>query len=135
MTTLVLDASALSEFLLNTPRGEQVADLFADPSTEVHLPELCFVETTSVLRKWVQRGEVPAARARNALDDLVELPAIAWSAVPLLEHVWVLRDNFSANDATYVALAAALDGCLVTGDGRLARSATEHAVCQVHRIG
>lgn len=101
----------------------------------MHIPELCFVETTSVLRKWVQRGEVPGTRARKTLDDLADLPAIAWSPEPLLEHIWGLRDNFNVYEATYVALTAALDGRLVTGDVRLARSVTEHAVCQVHQIG
>lgn len=135
MTTLILDASAMSEFLVNSPRGEQVGRLFADSSAEVHFPELCFVETTSVFRKWVQRGEVPVARARHALDDLADFPAISWSAEPLLGRIWDLRDNFSAYDATYVALAEALAGCLVTGDVRLARAITEHTVCQVHQVG
>ncbi len=134
MTTLVLDASAMSEFLLNSPRGEEVVELFADASVDVHVPELCLVETASVLRKWVQRGEVPDARARQALDDLAEFPAVAWSAEPLLGRIWDLRDNFTAYDATYVALAEGLDGRLVTGDARLARAVAEHAACPVHQI-
>lgn len=37
-----------------------------------------------------------------------------------------LRDNFSAYDATYVALAELLGGDLLTGDGPLARSVSTH---------
>ena len=35
---------------------------------------------------------------------------------------WELRENLSAYDATYVALAEALESPLVTADGRLARA-------------
>jgi predicted nucleic acid-binding protein len=40
--------------------------------------------------------------------------------VGLLPRVWELRDNLSAYDATYVALAEALGCPLLTGDARLA---------------
>lgn len=40
----------------------------------------------------------------------------------LLPRVWELRGNMSAYDATYVALAEALEAPLVTADGRLARA-------------
>ena len=40
----------------------------------------------------------------------------------LLGRIWELRDNLSANDATHVAVAEALEAPLVTADGRLARA-------------
>jgi predicted nucleic acid-binding protein len=40
----------------------------------------------------------------------------------LLPRIWQLRDNLTAYDAAYVALAEALDCTLVTADGRLGRS-------------
>jgi predicted nucleic acid-binding protein len=36
--------------------------------------------------------------------------------------VWELRENFSAYDAAYVAVAEALDAPLCTADARLARA-------------
>jgi predicted nucleic acid-binding protein len=42
--------------------------------------------------------------------------------VGLLGRIWELRDNVTAYDATYVALAEALDCSLVTADARLARA-------------
>ncbi len=39
---------------------------------------------------------------------------------PLLATIWRLRDNLTASDAAYVALALALDAPLVTLDARLA---------------
>jgi predicted nucleic acid-binding protein len=42
-----------------------------------------------------------------------------------------LRDNFSAYDATYVALAERLDAILVTGDAPLARAVRAHLDLEV----
>ncbi len=40
----------------------------------------------------------------------------------LLGRVWELRENLSAYDATYVAIAEAFKVPLVTADGRLGRA-------------
>jgi len=40
----------------------------------------------------------------------------------LLDRVWELRDNLSANGASYVALAEYLDCNLLTADARLTRA-------------
>lgn len=42
--------------------------------------------------------------------------------IGLLPRVWELRDNLTAYDATYVAVAEALDADLVTADQRLTRA-------------
>jgi predicted nucleic acid-binding protein len=42
--------------------------------------------------------------------------------VGLLGRVWQLRENLSAYDATYVAVAEAFEVPLMTADGRLARA-------------
>jgi len=44
-------------------------------------------------------------------------------------RIWQLRENFSAYDASYVALAEGLADepvPLLTADGRLARAVTDH---------
>jgi predicted nucleic acid-binding protein len=40
----------------------------------------------------------------------------------MLDRVWELRDNLSAHDAAYVALAEAPECPLVTGDVRICRA-------------
>lgn len=40
----------------------------------------------------------------------------------LADRIWELRDNLSAFDAAYVALAEALDIALVTADARIGRA-------------
>jgi predicted nucleic acid-binding protein len=52
----------------------------------------------------------------------------------LLDRVWELRENVSAYDASYVALAELLDCSLLTADGRLGRApGTRCAVTVVPR--
>jgi len=45
----------------------------------------------------------------------------------LLQRVWALRNNLTAYDATYIALAEALDAPLLTRDRRLATAPGHHA--------
>jgi len=135
MTGLVVDASALAEYLLGTPTGVGVAELMTDHAAEgLHLPHLAIVETASVLRGWHLSRQVEAARAAAALTDLADFPASRWPAEPLLARIWELRDNLSAYDATYVALAEELDAMLLTGDRRLARGARSSARCPIRTV-
>ncbi len=47
------------------------------------------------------------------------LPAERYSHTPLLGRIWELRHNFTAADATYIALAEATNSVLYTSDGKL----------------
>jgi predicted nucleic acid-binding protein len=85
-------------------------------------PELVDLEVTSVWRRQVREGAIDARRAALALADLAALPLQRASHRPLLARCWELRDNLTIYDASYVALAEALDVTLLTGDGRLARA-------------
>lgn len=119
---IVLDASALLDLLLHRPAAERTAAVIADQRS-IHAPHLVDTEVLHVLRRWVVREWLPLARAQTALQDLGDLPLVHHDHPPLRGRVWALRERMSAYDATYVALAEALDATLVTTDGRLARAA------------
>jgi len=119
---IVLDASALIELLLGSARGQIVASRISEPSLGLHVPHLADVEVAQALRRYVRDGELDAREAAAALDDLRSLDLERHGHEPLLDRVWALRDNLTAYDAVYLALAAALDTTLLTCDGRLARS-------------
>ncbi|WP_448072585.1 hypothetical protein [Georgenia yuyongxinii] len=53
----------------------------------VHIPWLVAIETVSVPRSWVRRGELADERGAAALDDLTDLPAQRWPHEPLLGGV------------------------------------------------
>jgi predicted nucleic acid-binding protein len=117
---MVLDASALVELLLGTRVGRSLATRIGDPATSLHVPHLADVEVAQTLRRYVREGELDAASGAAALDDLGALDLQPHSHEPLLGRVWALRQNLTAYDAVYVALAEALDTKLVTCDRRLA---------------
>ncbi len=128
---IVVDASALLEFLLQTVLGARVeARLFRDRD-EFHAPHLADVEVTQGLRRLVRTGEVSPARAADAIADLADIDLHRHPHLDLLTRAWKLRENVTAYDAMYVALAEALDAPLVTCDRPLASTAGHRATIEV----
>jgi predicted nucleic acid-binding protein len=119
---IVLDASAVVELLLGTQEGRAIGARIADPTLGLHAPHLIDVEVAQALRRYVREGEFEADVAMAALEDLRALDLERHAHEPLLDRVWALRDNLTAYDAVYVALAEALDCVLLTCDARLARA-------------
>jgi predicted nucleic acid-binding protein len=65
----------------------------------------------------------------------LELPLRRLDHTPLLDRAFALRDNFSAYDAVYVALAEGLAAPLVTADARLARAVRTWTEVEVVEVG
>lgn len=120
---IVMDASALIEMLTRSDRGRRVEARVLRPSDSVHAPALIDLEVAQVLRRYVLTGQVPEHWARMALDIATAFPMTRYLHEPLMKRVWDLKDNVTAYDAAYVALAEALRAPLVTCDARLARAA------------
>lgn len=114
---IVLDASAAVLALLND--GDARRSLGAE---SVAVPHLADSEVVHAVRAQVLRGEVGADDAGAALARWARLGLRRFAAVGLLARIWELRENLTAYDATYVALAEALACELVTADARLARA-------------
>jgi predicted nucleic acid-binding protein len=131
----VLDASALAGVLLDPPRYSAVLDLLEDDGADVVVPHLADVEVLSALRRVVRRGEADADRAGRALECHLELPLRRFEHTPVLDRAFALRDNFSAYDAVYVALAEALCAPLVTADARLGRAVRAWTEVEVLEVG
>lgn len=70
------------------------------------------------MRRAARLGRLADRRARQALDDLAALPLRRAPHLPLLPRIWELRDNLTAYDAAYVALAEAIGADLLTADER-----------------
>ena len=119
---IVLDASALVELLLGTERGRSIAARIADPTLGLRVPHLVDVEIAQPLRRYVRDREVDPTAAASALEDLHALDLERHAHEPLLDRIWALRQNLTAYDAAYVALAEALDTIVLTCDRKLARA-------------
>ena len=124
---IVVDASAVLETLLRTPAARVVGRWLFDPRQTLHTPHLLDVEVAQVVRRYAASGEIDSERGRAALADLADLPLQRYPHDFLLPRVWELRNNLTAYDAVYVALAEALDAPLLTRDRRLAGAAGHHA--------
>ena len=119
---IVVDASALLEFLLQTSLGARVeARLFRDDD-ELHAPHLLDVEILQGLRRLVRTGEVSSGRADEAIADLTDLDLHRHAHLELLDRAWTLRANITAYDGMYVALAEAIEAPVVTCDSPLAKA-------------
>jgi predicted nucleic acid-binding protein len=70
---IVLDVSAVIEYLLGTTRGDAVRDRIAERGQSFHAPHLLDVEVAHVLRRYSLAGDLPNERGREALRDLVDL--------------------------------------------------------------
>ena len=116
---IVVDASVVIEVLLQTDDGIAIADRLLASNETLHAPHLIDIEVAQVLRRYVLRGEVKPDRAGQALDVMVEFPLTRYDHEPLLGRIWELRDNLTAYDAAYVALAEGLSATLVTRDRKL----------------
>jgi len=123
---IVVDASA---FLDAVDGRRAVIDRLA--GEDLHAPHLLDVEVASALRRLVATGRVDEAKALVTLRVLQQADIRRHPHQPLLPIVWSLRDRVSAYDATYVALAAALEATLVTTDRRLASVAGLPCVVEV----
>ena len=124
---IVLDASAAIDWLLQTAVGKQIDTRIYAHGESLHAPHLLDLEVAQVLRRLVREGAVSGPRADQAIKDVLDLRVTRYPHFVFLPHIWRLRDNFSAYDAAYVALAEKLGATLITRDARLA-SASVRAV-------
>ena len=128
---IVLDASAVLAWLLGSGPAAPISRRIVNPGESLHAPHLLNVEVLHALRRHALRGELSQTRSDEALEDLLDINVSLYPHAPLVGRIWELRENLTAYDAAYVALAEALDAPLVTTDGRLARASGHHAVVEV----
>ena len=119
--TLVLDASAAVAVLVDQGTDGRWArrQLTAGSAAAPHLMP---AEAANILRRATLAGEISADTASLAHADLLELDVELFDYRPLATRVWQLRENVTAYDGWYVALAESLAVDLITLDRRLARA-------------
>lgn len=130
---IVLDASAAVSVLLNLDgSASRIRDRMDRESEGPHVPHLFEVEVMNVLRRYALGEALSSQRAELALDRLATMKIVRYPHTALLSRIWELRDNVTAYDAAYVALAETLEAPLVTCDARLSRAPGIRAVVEVY---
>jgi predicted nucleic acid-binding protein len=131
MSVLVVDASVIAPSIADGGTDGDICRAKIRRQT-LAAPDLLRVEVMSVVRRHAVTGALSTRQANNAIDDLLALPIVVYPTAPLLPRCWQLRDNVTAYDACYVALAEALDCALLTADANLARAPGTN--CQIDLV-
>ncbi len=127
---IILDTSALLDVLIGRPPKPRLLSRFVQ-DTDLHAPHLIDVEALHALRRLVLAGILSEERAGEARVDLASLTIARYPLGAMADRVWSLRENFTAYDGAFVALAEALDAPLLTCDQRLAGTSGHRARVEV----
>lgn len=118
---IVLDASAVVEILTNGGWAASIRRELALSEEPAVAPHLIDVEVVSALRRLAAASKYTPREIEEFLWQLIALPITRYSHTLLIPRVWELRNNFTAYDAAYIALAEALDATLYTRDAKLGK--------------
>ncbi len=118
---LVVDASVIAPVVADAgPDGVRFRQRLH--SEQVAAPDLLRVAVLSVICRQLRFGTLDVTQAEQAVTDLLDLPITVYPTAPLLLRCWQLRDNLTAYDACYIALAETLGSSVLTADARLSRA-------------
>lgn len=89
---------------------------------QLHAPVTIDAEVVhSLRRQWLVK-RVHDQEVVGAFEILRTAAIVRYPVQPLVERMWAIRQNVTAYDASYVALAESLNLPLITRDRRLANS-------------
>jgi predicted nucleic acid-binding protein len=123
---IVLDSSAVVELLVDSTKGSKVGSLFE--AEQSHAPDLIAFEVLSAIRGNVRGSLLTPGAGLVAMREFknIEARLQLWPLLEVMtERAIELRENVSAYDANYVALAEILECPLVTADARLGRAVAD----------
>ncbi|MGC4152490.1 MAG: type II toxin-antitoxin system VapC family toxin [Propionicimonas sp.] len=127
---IVVDASAMVEALVGRTSDDELLDALCG---DVHAPHLLDVEVLSALRGLSLGGRLDPRVAEQAWRHYVALSIVRHETAPLADRIWRLRRQFTSYDASYLALAEALDAPLYSRDAKLAGDLHHASVRLVRR--
>ena len=116
---IVLDASAMIEWLFCTPSGLKIEHR-AMADGDISAPHLIDLEVAQALRKFVRAQKITMPRGEQALDDFRAMDITRYAHEGFLNRIWNLSDSCTAYDAMYIALAESLHAVVLTHDQKLA---------------
>ncbi len=113
--------------------GERIKqEDLGDPRENLHVPHLFGVEVLHALRRLTLTGYVSETRGSRAVNAMLSMRLTRYPHEPFVGRIWELKQNISAYDAAYIALAETLDAPLITTDKRLAQASAHEARIELY---
>lgn len=117
-----MDASAMVDYLVDSPIAELVADRIRD--SEVNVPAHFDAEVLSALGRLQGAGKLTESEVEERVNLTAQAPFQRHLLSRLLTGAWGLHHNARLFDALYMELANQLDATIVTTDYGMAATAT-----------
>jgi predicted nucleic acid-binding protein len=114
---IVADSSVLIESLLGSSDARSLL-----AREQIQVVSHTDIEVASSLRRRVQLGWLGPDDGWRLLDTYRWMAVTRHSSFAMFDRIWELRENVSAYDAAYVALAEIIECPLVTADARLSQA-------------
>jgi len=120
--TYVLDPSILIQAYVADTDSARIQTLLSglenNEPDEFHIPDFCLLECTNILWKRVRFHGMPLAQAKQAIQDLRDLPLLSHASVELLSRAFEIgwEHQIAIYDSLYIALAERLHVPLITAD-------------------
>ena len=123
---LVLDASAMVDYLVDSPLADQIAERIAD--NEILVPAHFDAEVLSALGRLQRGGALSEAEVEARVELTAQAPFHRHLLTSLLDGAWARRHNVRLLDALYIELADQEDAIVITTDSgmSIASANAEH---------
>lgn len=128
----VVDTSIIVRLLLAAKGDDLLRQRLIGAGRSLHAPAHLDTETLSAIRGLLAGGKITEGRGARMVGQLNALRIIRHQVAPFGMRVLALRHNFTAYDATYVALAEALEQPLLTCDAKFARAPEHSHHAEIH---
>ncbi|MEN8446097.1 MAG: type II toxin-antitoxin system VapC family toxin [Cyanobacteria bacterium J06555_13] len=123
----VVDASVgIKKFVPDslTPKADKLFAHLTDPNAKLHIPDLFYIECTSIIWKYVRFQQYDLDNAKRNLVRLKGLRFVPTSTAELMTDALDLGSIYgiSAYDACYASLAKRENVAILTQDKKLIRA-------------
>jgi predicted nucleic acid-binding protein len=116
---IVIDASVAAKWFFQEEHSDAALSLLGNPF-ELKAPDSLYLELENLLCKRTRRKELSVAEALEMEDEIRSMPISSYPSAELRDRAFelALETKSSVYDCLYLALAEALDGRMVTADGK-----------------
>jgi predicted nucleic acid-binding protein len=114
---IVVDASVAAKWFIAEDNTDD-ALLLLDMPFDLHAPDLLYLEFDNILCKLIRRGLLSEEEGFDMRDRIQAFPIQPYSSKSFREKAFqiAIETRRCVYDCFYLALAEALEGCMVTAD-------------------